>query len=111
MQIISKTTSSTVSSMTEEEEFVAMVAEFRPFAFKSSAEVSQYIRKNNLGNKYKRLSGELEISNDGDAWVFSGAINPRFYARLCSELGLNNKSTKAVPGRFTSEEDRKFNGI
>ena len=97
--------------MTEEEEFVAMVAEFRPLAFRSSAEVSQYIRKNNLGNKYKKLSGELELSNDVDAWIFSGAINPRYYARLCSELGLDNKSTKAIPGRFTSEEDKKSSGI
>lgn len=111
MSIFSRASTSPVSGMTEEEEFEAMVEEFRPLGFKTSAEVSRYVRNNKLGTKYRKLSGELELSNEGEAWVFNGAINPRYYARLCDALGLGNKKTNAVPGRFTSEEDKASGGF
>lgn len=103
--------SSRFLEMTAEQEFEAMVEEFRPLGFRHSGEVSRYIRDHKLGNKYRKLSGELELSTDTDAWVFSGAIDPKYYARLCSELDLEGKKTRAVPGRFTSEEDREASGV
>lgn len=85
----------------EEEEFHQLVIEMSTLRFTQSREVSAYIVRHNLGHKYKHISGILQMELDGDVWDFNGGFPPSIYARLCAELGLRNKGSRAKPGEFT----------
>lgn len=89
-----------VEADAEETEFRALVAEVRALGFTSSKQVSNYIMEHRLGNKYGHISGRLTMERDGDQWPFYGGIQPRIYARLCNELGLDDQGTDAKPGEF-----------
>ena len=89
----------------EEKEFQQLVDEMNSLNFTNSSQVSNYIIRNQLGNKYKHISGVLEMSKDGNTWNFNGGFPPKIYARLCSELNLTNQGTNARPGKFTSFND------
>lgn len=78
---------------TEEEEFERLIREIAPLGLTTSAQVSAYIMKNKLGYKYKSISGILEMELNGRTWKFDGAFPPKIYARLCSELGLDNQNS------------------
>ena len=83
----------------KEAEYKALLEEVRPLGFTKSSQVSNYIRENNLKQKYGRISGYLEMNNLFDNWIFDGGINPEYYKRLCTELGLeNNNSGSSVRG-------------
>lgn len=84
----------------KEREFQALVAEMRPLGFTRSADVSNYIVKNRLGNKYGHISGILTMEGSGNQWEFVGGFPPKIYARLCDELGLGNQGTDAKPVHF-----------
>lgn len=64
----------------ENREFKELVAEIKPFGFQESKDVSSYIRNNNLGFKYKNISGTVVMSQDGYRWNFEGGF---FYKNLC----------------------------
>ena len=87
-------------SQIEEKEFDELVAELKPLRLTHSSHVSNYIKRNKLGNKYRYISGILHMEKDGENWAYSGGIQPKFYARLCDELGLSNKGSGAVPISF-----------
>lgn len=86
----------------ESVEFDALVAEFKPLAFKTSKEVSNYIVRHQLGRKYKHVSGILRMGLDGNEWDFKGGFPTDIYRNLCRALGLNNKKTAAKAIKFTS---------
>lgn len=86
----------------EEEEFAALVEEIRPFGFTHSSQVSNYIRDNQLGRKYRHISGVVRIEQDGSSWDFNGGFPKKIYAQLCSELGLSSKRTNARVVGFKS---------
>lgn len=86
---------------TEEEEFRQLVIEMSAMKFKCSSKVSEYIVRNRLGYKYKHISGILQMELNGNVWDFDGGFPPNIYARLCRALGLRNKGSRAVPGKFT----------
>jgi len=94
-------------SKIEEREFGELVSELKPLGFTHSSHVSNYIKKNNLGNKYRHISGILHMEKDGENWAYSGGIQPKYYARLCDELDLSNKGSGAVPTSFESFESIK----
>ena len=83
----------------EEAEYKALLEEVRPLGFTKSSQVSRYIRENNLKQKYGSISGYLAMNRCFDTWVFEGGINPKYYKRLCIDLGLeNNNSGSSVAG-------------
>jgi cold shock CspA family protein len=92
----------------EEAEFTALVAETAALGFTQSSQLSTYIRKKQLGYKYKTISGFLTMESDGQQWKFEGGFPPKIYARLCGELGFEkNPDRKSRPVAFVSFEDHK----
>ena len=85
----------------EEEEFCQLVAEISALRYTRSSQVSEYIVSHGLGYKYKNISGILQMESNGSVWNFNGGFPPNIYARLCSELGLRNRGSAAVPVAFT----------
>jgi cold shock CspA family protein len=86
----------------EDKEFRQLVEEMAPLGFTHSNQVSSYIMRNRLGDKYKNISGVLTIEKDGNTWNFNGGFPPKIYAKLCSELDLGNQGTFAQVVGFTS---------
>lgn len=86
----------------EEKEFEQLVTEMKQLGLTHSSQVSNYIVRNQLGYKYKNISGVLEMVLNGTTWKFKGGFPPRIYARLCQELDLDNEGTRAKPGKFES---------
>lgn len=74
-------------------EYKALLEEVRPLGFTKSSQVSNYIRDNNLEQKYGLISGNLQMERGGDTWNFNGGIDPEYYKRLCIELGLENNNS------------------
>lgn len=89
----------------EEKEFEQLVAEIRSLGFTESKDVSWYIMNNRLGDKYKHISGVIKMEQDGNTWDFKGGFPPRIFARLCSELDLNNQNSRARVVGFTPFKD------
>ncbi len=104
-KIIQKSEKISEQQKIEEQEFQQLVKEIRPLGFSQSSQISNYIVKNQLGFKYQNISGILEMEKDGDTWSFKGGFPPRIYARLCEELGLENKGTRSKPVTFTPFKD------
>ncbi|WP_139252133.1 hypothetical protein [Hymenobacter psychrotolerans] len=94
-------------SIVEEEEFEQLVAEMNVMGFTMSHQVSSYIVNNRLGDKYKHISGVLEMENQGVLWKFNGGFPPKIYAKLCERLQLVNKKTASRVIGFTSFNDLK----
>jgi len=85
----------------EQKEFIALLNEIKEHNFRNSKELTEYIRKNRLGLKYKNIAGEVKMRNvDGREWTLSGGIAPSYFARLCRELRFN-KSHNCEPTEFT----------
>lgn len=78
------------------------MAEIAPLGFTLSRQVSKYIIANRLGNKYRNISGVVEMAKDGDTWKFNGGFPPKIYAELCAELGLDNQGTRQRAVGFQS---------
>lgn len=87
------------------EEFQLLVAEIKPKGFTMSWQVSNYIIKNRLGDKYKHISGILVMESEGSTWKFNGGFPPDIYAKLCQEIGLGNKGTNSRVVGFTAFKD------
>ncbi len=89
----------------KEKEFDNLVDEMSKHGFTHSSQVSAYIVRNQLGHKYRHISGILEMELDGDVWDFDGGFPTDIYAQLCYKLGLQNQGSRATPGRFTPYDD------
>ena len=89
----------------EEEEFEQLVDEMQTKGFTQSSQVSHYIIRNRLGDKYKHISGVLEMANNHSSWKFNGGFPPHIYAKLCNRLGLGNKGTDSKVTGFTAFKD------
>ncbi|MFM5312320.1 DUF559 domain-containing protein [Aeromonas caviae] len=101
----SNNTRTTFKNEIEEKEFEQLIREIASMGFTTSAQASEYIIQNKLGYKYKNISGTLEMELNGTTWNFNGAFPPKVYARLCRELGLDNRNSSAKPKKFTSFND------
>ena len=73
--------------------------------FTESAQVSYYIIRNRLGDKYKHISGVLEMENSDSSWKFNGGFPPKIYAMLCGRLNLGNRGTQSRVVGFTAFKD------
>lgn len=84
------------------QEFNELITELSKLGFTHSSEVSEYIVKNNLGNKYKNISGIIQMTKHSDKWLFDGGFPPDVYGRLCRKVKLNNNNgSQSRPGKFT----------
>ena len=88
-----------------DQEFELLVDEIKSKGFNKSAEVSKYIIRNKLGNKYQNISGVLVMSNSKDTWKFNGGFPPKIYAKLCERLNLSNNGSYSKVVKFTSFKD------
>ena len=86
----------------EETEFRLLVEEIKPLQFTHSKQVSSYIMRNRLGDKYKNISGVVKMEMEGNTWNFNGGFPPKIYAKLCEELGLSSQGTRARVVSFDS---------
>ena len=91
----------------ENKEFERLVQEIKTLGYTHSKQVSEYIRKNQLGAKYKNISGILLMEQEGNIWQFDGGFPPKIYAKLCEELGLSNQGSRARALAFTPFKDLK----
>ena len=89
-------------NMIKENEFRLLVEEMRPLGFTRSKDVSWYIVNNQLGYKYKHISGVVKMEMDGNTWDFNGGFPQKIYAQLCEELGLHSQHTRAHVVGFDS---------
>jgi hypothetical protein len=89
----------------EEREFFQLVAEISPLGFTTTKEVSAYIVNNNLGLKYKHISGVVTMEGEGREWDYRGGFPARIYARLCDKLGLSNQRSQAKLKNFIPFKD------
>lgn len=92
----------------EEAEFKALAAEIAALGFTQSSQLSSYIRRNQLGYKYPKISGFLTMELEGRQWKFEGGFPPKIYARLCEEIGFrNSRATSSRPVSFESFESHR----
>ncbi|MFZ4060046.1 MAG: hypothetical protein ACOYK5_02315 [Bacteroidia bacterium] len=88
-----------------DQEFELLVDEIKSKGFNKSAEVSNYIIRQKLGNKYQNISGVLVMSNSKDTWKFNGGFPVEIYAKLCKRLNLSNNGSDSKVVEFTSFKD------
>jgi hypothetical protein len=60
--------------------------------------------RNQLGYKYKNISGIVQMEKDGNIWDFRGGFPPNIYAKICSKLNLKNEGSHARVVNFNSFE-------
>ncbi len=90
------------TSKIEANEFKNLVAEVKAMRFIRTAQVSDYIVKNKLGQKYQHISGVVTMQAEGRDWRFVGGFPPRIYAKLCEALGLSSNGSRAKVIDFRS---------
>ncbi|WP_318492188.1 hypothetical protein [Photobacterium leiognathi] len=89
----------------EASELVALISEVKAKGFEYSKELSNYIIKNQLKNKYRNISGVVKMEKSGEQWDFSGGFPKKIYSIVCSELGLSDQGTTAKAVGFKSFKD------
>ncbi len=90
---------------TEANELEQLLAEMRPLNFTHSKYLSAYIVKNQLGYKYRNISGIVRMEKAGTEWDFNGGFPTKIYKIICKELGLDNERTDARAIKFTPFKD------
>lgn len=89
----------------EDAELKALVEEVLTKGLTESRQVSNYIMADQLGKKYRHISGILELERGEGAWQYHGGFPPHIYARLCDALGLGQKPSDARVAGFKSFSD------
>lgn len=93
------------SDRLREEEYKQLIKEMKPLGFTNSNEISHYIMENNLGEKYKNISGIVKMEQDGSTWDFDGGFPKNIYRKICVDLGLDKARTTANAVGFESYND------
>lgn len=78
-----------------EAEYQALLVKLRPLKFTKTSQVSQYIMNHNLKSEFGLISGIARMQNGDSNWNYPGAIHPKFFARLCNDLGLEDNNTES----------------
>ena len=89
-------------SYVEQNEFDDLVNEIASLGFSTSSDVSKYIVRNKLGQKYHHISGIVTMESNGRDWRFVGGFPSHIYAKLCEALGLSNNGSHARVVGFRS---------
>jgi cold shock CspA family protein len=88
-----------------EHEYKQIIEEVESLGFTHSKELSHYIVKNKLGQKYKNISGVVKMEKDGNSWDYGGGFPPNIYSRICHDLDLSNEGSNAKVVGFESYSD------
>jgi len=88
-----------------ENEYIQIIEEMKPLELTHSSELSNYIVENKLGEKYRNISGIVKMDQDGKTWDFEGGFPKDIYKRICEDLGLVNKHSRAKAVGFKSYND------
>ncbi|MFS1892606.1 hypothetical protein [Vibrio lentus] len=83
-------------------ELSALIEEVKSKGFRYSKELSNYIIRNKLKQKYPNISGVVKMEKSGEQWNFSGGFPKRIYGIICSELNLSDQGTTAKAVGFKS---------
>jgi hypothetical protein len=89
----------------EASELAALISEVEMKRFEYSKELSNYIIKNQLKNKYRNISGVVKMEKSGEQWDFSGGFPKKIYSIVCTELGLSDLGTTAKAIGFKAFKD------
>ena len=89
-------------NFTEMKELFALVEEVKDQCFTYSSELSGYISKHKLGNKYRHISGVVTMENNGLRWNYDGGLPSKIYRAVCLILNLSNKKSNARMIKFES---------
>ena len=68
-----------------------LINELRRQGIRTTKALSDYIRSNNLQEKYPALCGEVEMDN---TFSFPG-LNPNYYNRVCREANIVSKGDRS----------------
>ncbi|MBQ8706734.1 MAG: hypothetical protein IJ523_01440 [Succinivibrionaceae bacterium] len=86
-------------------EYRQLLEEVSGANLRSAKEVSAYIVRNHLEQKYGNISGVLDMRRGADSWKYKGGISPRYYARLCSDLGFRHGKSDCYVTGYRSFRD------
>ncbi len=89
----------------QEIELNYLIAEMADLGFKDSKEVSSYIVKKRLGEKYKEISGVVKMEKDGHLWDFYGGVPPHIFNKICERLGVTKSSSDTRVVDYSSFRD------
>ncbi|OBX83508.1 MULTISPECIES: hypothetical protein [Moraxella] len=77
--------------------------------FTYSKQLSDFIVKNNLADRFPNLTGVGLFKKGSDEWNLKGAISPSVYHIVCSCLNLQGKDSGSTIHKFTSYKSTKNN--
>lgn len=80
----------------KDEELRKLLEEVRPLNFTSSARLSDYIVKHQLGRKYPNISGTVKMKREDEEWGFEGGFSAEIYKKICDDLNLSSRGTKTT---------------
>jgi hypothetical protein len=83
------------ATKTEAQEFSALVTEISNLNFSKASDVSHYIVRNKLGQKYPNISGVVTMRAQSHNWEFVGGFPTKIYRALCRELKLTTNGSHA----------------
>ena len=86
----------------EAKELSTLLKDVESKRFTYSSELSNYIKRYNLGSKYPNISGIVTMQNSSDTWNFNGGFPRNIYRIVCQELGLVDKGTSSKAIDFLS---------
>lgn len=72
----------------------------------SPFDLSIFISRKKLGERFPKLAGDLEFS---DGKSLHNGISPDIYSQLCSDLGYDRPSTQKYVVRFTPNGEKHSN--
>lgn len=79
----------------EAKELSTLLKDVESKRFTYSSELSNYIKRYNLGSKYPNISGIVTMQNSSDTWNFNGGFPRNIYRIVCQELDLVDKGTSS----------------
>lgn len=82
---------------------------FKDKNFTHSAQLSDFIVKNNLADRFPNLTGVGLFKKGSDEWNLKGTISPSVYRIICSYLNLQGKDSGSTIHKFTNYESMKNN--
>jgi len=89
-------------SLLESNELSNLIKEMALENFTYSSDLSGYIKRNNLGEKYPNIAGVVTMENYSDRWKFEGGFPKNIYRIVCQELDLRDRGTSARAVDFLS---------
>ena len=78
-------------SKVEKNELYKLVQEIKKQGFYYSLDLSGYITRNKLGNKYPHICGIVMMNNQSSSWKLNGGFPSKIYRLVCTTLKLKSR--------------------